>query len=342
MEPSKDPQLEQASHLLEAPKEKVPWWAWVAFVLLCLIVVYALIKGGDKKEEIKEIPNTLAEAVPSPFDNLDLEAKAVFVWDIANKQAIYAKNENEPLPLASLTKVMAVVVASDLIPSFTTITINKEFLNEEGDTGLFANEKWLFKDLSDFSLTVSSNDGMRAIASVAGSVLANTTGTNEFDTGRFAFIYKMNEKAKQLGLTQTRYENETGLDVSTEAGGAFGSAEDMAHLFEYALNNYPELLESTRKNSFEKTSLSNLKHVATNTNPYVHFIPGIIASKTGFTDISGGNLIIAFNPELGRPIVISVLGSSYEGRFIDTLKLIDSTMSLLARERANSELGVEN
>lgn len=333
MESTNKEQSEGATLLLEAPKEKVPWWAWLGFVLLCAIIIYALINNFLKKEEVPA-PQTIAEVetLPSPFDNLDLEAKAVIIWDVNNHKVLFGKNENEALPLASLTKVMAAIVASDLIPSFTTITIDSDFLNAEGDSGLYVNEKWLFSDLSDFSLAVSSNDGMRAIASVAGAVLSNTTGTNDFETGRSAFVNEMNKKAKIIGLNHTKYENETGLDVSVDAGGAFGSAKDMARLFEYALSNYPTLMESTRKNSFEISSLSNLSHNATNTNPFVGFIPGIIASKTGFTDISGGNLVVAFNPELERPIIISVLGSSYDGRFLDTLKLVDSTMQVLERE----------
>lgn len=340
MEQNENLQLEGATHLLPAPHEKVPWFAWVGFLLLMCIVAYALISGFLKKEEAIPTPNTLVENIPSPFDDIELEAKSVVVWDIANQKVLFSKNPDEALPLASLTKVMAVIVASDLIPSFTTITIEKEFLNEEGDTGLFANEKWSFSDLSNFSLAVSSNDGMRAIASVAGAVLSSTTGSDQFATGRSAFVTRMNEKARKIGLEKTTYENETGLDLSTETGGAHGTARDMAKLFEYALTNYPELLGATHQTSFDTTSLSNLKHTATNTNPYVSFVPGIIASKTGFTDISGGNLVIAFNPELGRPIVVSVLGSSYDGRFIDTLKLVDSTMQLL--ERSSAESGVKN
>jgi D-alanyl-D-alanine carboxypeptidase len=53
----------------------------------------------------------------------------------------------------------------------------------------------------------------------------------------------------------------------------------------------------------------------------------LVASKTGTTDLAGGNLVVAFDPEIGRPIVISVLGSTEDGRFTDMEKLVSKTLS---------------
>ncbi len=326
--------LEPAHTLLEAPKKRVPFWVGI-FILAILTLIFVSIAYLLREiQTTKEVPveQNIAVEIPSPYNDLSLEAKSIVVWDVANQKILFAKNENDVLPLASLTKVMATLVATDLIPGYTTIIIEKDFLNAEGDSGLLLNEKWSFKDLSKFSLTVSSNDGMRAIASVAGAVLSSTSGTDEYETGRNAFIARMNKKAEQLGLTTMSFKNETGLDVNEALGGAHGSAYDMARLFEYTMSSYPDVIESTREVSFKVSSLSKFSHNATNTNPYVSAIPGIIASKTGFTDLSGGNLVIAFNPELKRPIIISVLGSSYEGRFTDTLKLVDATLDLIKRE----------
>lgn len=326
--------LEGAHALLEAPKNKMPLYLFLCIFAGLILVSLGLIAFFQKDFTEKVDPEqNIALEQESSYEGIELDAQAVIVWDVANKKALFEKNSNTALPLASLTKVMAGLVASDIIPSFTTITIEKEFLNEEGDSGLYANERWSFDNLINFSLAVSSNDGMRAIASVAGAVLSNTTGASEFDTGRNTFVQKMNEKALKIGLTHTSFENETGLDINEERGGAHGSAQDMVRLFEYTLVNYPDVLEGTRDTSFEISSLSNLNHSATNTNPYVGFIPGIIASKTGYTNLSGGNLVITFNPELQRPIIIAVLGSSYEGRFSDTMNLVNSTMEYLSRER---------
>jgi len=71
-------------------------------------------------------------------------------------------------------------------------------------------------------------------------------------------------------------------------------------------------------------------YFANNTNIFVDKIPNLIASKTGFTDLAGGNLVIAFNADINRPIIISVLGSTEEGRFTDVLQLIEATIKQLS------------
>ncbi len=66
-----------------------------------------------------------------------------------------------------------------------------------------------------------------------------------------------------------------------------------------------------------------------NTNEVVQNIDGLIASKTGYTDLSGGNLVVAFDAGLNHPIIVTVLGSSQEGRFSDTLKLINEARNAI-------------
>ena len=102
----------------------------------------------------------------------------------------------------------------------------------------------------------------------------------------------------------------------------------MAMLFEYALKNYPEVLEATRYKNLHFASTEKIYSVE-NTNVIVDQIPNLIASKTGYTDLAGGNLIIAFDAGLGRPIIITVLGSTEEGRFADVLKLVEATKQQL-------------
>jgi len=317
---------------LSPPRKIISRGAWIGVLILAIALVCVGVLFALKNKPLLPVDQINSIVVlPSPFEGLEIEAKAAIVYDVVNRKVLYSKNPNLVVPLASLTKIMSAITAADLIPNYTTVTIDREFLDEEGDSGLYAFEKWNFKKLLDFTLAVSSNDGMRAIASVAGAVLSNTTGTSEFETSRDAFVAKMNVKAQSIGLQNTSFRNETGLDVHDGGGGAYGSAEDMAHLLEYTLANYPEILEATTNDTSSISSLSNFNHSAVNTNPYVGFIPGIKASKTGYTVASGGNLVVAFNPELQRPIIITVLGSSYEGRFNDTLTLVDKTLTLINR-----------
>jgi D-alanyl-D-alanine carboxypeptidase len=139
----------------------------------------------------------------------------------------------------------------------------------------------------------------------------------------------MNEKAAVWNLTNTHFINENGLDIDEENSGAYGSAKDMAILFEHVLEEYPQVIEATRGQEVVVESLSHIVHIGENTNTRVKEIPVLLASKTGYTDLSGGNLVIAFSPDLNHPVIISVLGSTYDGRFDDIMKLVQATTRYL-------------
>ena len=210
----------------------------------------------------------------------------------------------------------------------SAITISYDSLNEEGDSGLFAFEEWNAKDLLDFMLVVSSNDGADALAAAAGGAKVIRHGTEE-DTPESAFVEEMNTIAQDIGLTQTYFVNETGLDPTTHLSGGYGSAKDAALLLEHIIMESPGLVEATTYPTVTFRSKSNFEHMATNTNEIIGSIPGLIASKTGFTDLAGGNLVVAFDAGINRPIVISVLGSSKEGRFTDVEQLVAASLQAL-------------
>src|SRR5581483_1075340 len=201
------------------------------------------------------------------------------------------------------------------------VTIKKEFLQDDGFAQFQLDEKWKLKDLLDFSLVVSSNDGARSIASVAGAM---DLKTDDYNLGREDFIKKMNEEAKKIGLVNTYYMDENGLDIGNTAG-ATGSAEDIAKLLTYIVTHKPDLLEATRY-KVETIDSLNTSHVAKNTDEIVNEIPGIIASKTGYTDLAGGNLAVAFDSSIGHPIVVVVLGSTKTGRFDDMAALVKASL----------------
>jgi len=262
----------------------------------------------------------------SAFDHMDVQAQSIFVWDINKDQSIYAKNENVVRPLASITKIMSAITALSILPKNSPITINKEFLAEEGDSGLYVNEQWNFKNLLDFSLMVSSNDGIHSIAAVAGAFASGQNMENpDYNIGLNDFISKMNQKAAVIGLSSLHFNNETGLDVTADESGGYGSAEDVAKLIEYAMKNYPDVLEVT-KNKTEVFSSLEKTHDAVNTDEAISKIPNLIASKTGYTSLSGGNLAVVFDAGVGRPIAIVVLDSTYDGRFTDVEQLASSTL----------------
>lgn len=290
-----------------------------SFLLISAIGITLLIYNNVNKPVKTE--SKVAQVEKPVFDNLDLVAKAAFVLDISTGTVIYAKNEDAQLPLASITKLMTALTALELIPKNSHITIRKEFLVEEGDTGLRAGESWKLEDLLDFSLVVSSNDGARSIASVAG---AFDLKTDDYDLGRKDFIHKMNLKAQTLGLNQTYFVNESGLDEGGTSGG-YGSVKDVTTLLQYILSHNPEIVEATKYSTATLDS-SSTTHKVKNTNADVGNIPGLLASKTGYTALAGGNLAVAFDPSIGRPIIAVVLGSTEKGRFKDIDTLVKASL----------------
>ncbi len=298
-------------------------------IILALLVIITgpyLFKQVFKKNTAEKINHLISsnnanyKKPVNPFLNLKLGAKAVYVLDVNSGKKIYGYNENNALPLASLTKLMTVIVATDLIPKSTIVTVDKRDIEEEGDSGLFVNEKWRLSDIIDFTLTASSNDGASAIASVAGSFGQNAYGMSQKEA-KSIFVKKMNEKSKELGLLDMRFLNVSGLDINDKLSGAYGSAKDVAELMAYAIENKLSIIDATAFKDISRTSLDKIKHEAINTNEYVGDIPGLIASKTGYTDLAGGNLVVAIDVGLSHPVVIAVLDSTIKKRFTDVEKL---------------------
>jgi D-alanyl-D-alanine carboxypeptidase len=245
-----------------------------------------------------------AEPVFSPFDNIQLEAKAAYVFDVSKNQPIFEFNAEAQLPLASLTKIMTALVAKEKLPPYLLVTITKEAILQEGDEGFLAEEQWPVSDLIDAMLISSSNDAAFALK-------------EEFNKDFGGdFVSLMNEKAKELNLTQTYFLNATGLDLSQNVSGGYGSAKDIAKLLLFIIKKDFSLIEATRLNSL----ISHSREFK-NTNQVINDMPGFIAGKTGFSDLAGGNLAIVVNKGYGRPFIIVVLGSTYNGRFNDVKTL---------------------
>ena len=278
----------------------------------------------------KEKPVSSAVILPvqsDPFSELSFHAESVYVYDTVTKQPLFAKNEEAQLPLASVTKVMTALVASRA-PENTDVNVRAKDL-ADGSGGLAEGEKWNLKNLLNYTLIISSNSGASAIAGAAGAVFQNEYGwKGESDD---VFIQEMNKTAKDLGMNQTFYLNPSGLDVNEQFSGAYGSAKDMTTLFGYILKNKPSLLSATVNNSLSFNSENGVSHLATNTNTIVRSVPGLMASKTGYTDLANGNLVIAFDVGPMHPVIIAVLGSTQDGRFTDVEKLVDATIKKISQ-----------
>src|SRR3989344_68909 len=103
-------------------------------------------------------PNQKPEALATKafFADWRSGAATALVYDVNAKGGPYAKNIDQPVPLASIAKIMTALVAKEALPTATLISIGKEAIHEEGDTGLILNERWRLRDLIDFTLVTSS------------------------------------------------------------------------------------------------------------------------------------------------------------------------------------------
>lgn len=284
--------------------------------------------GNAEVATLKTNVDTDITAV-SIWDTLTIEARAAFVIDGATKETLFAKNADVQLPLASLTKVMNALTALSVAPRFALVSVTSESLEAEGDSGLRSDERWSLEKLLSFSLTASSNDGALAAAAVAGSFL--TSAGTQSDSAA-AFTNAMNREAQMLGFTASYFLNPTGLDESAERAGGYGSARDVSRLMLAALRARPELFDATTGHSAAFTEEGGNGHTVENTNIITNEIPLLRASKTGFTDLAGGNLSIIFDAGVSKPISITVLGSTGDGRFEDMKKLVAATLQYLQKE----------
>jgi D-alanyl-D-alanine carboxypeptidase len=294
----------------------------ISAIFIVILFSVFFIKKNEKEDSIIKENQAIEKKMQNYLPTLSIiKAKSFYVYDILENKAIFSKDEHLKLPLASITKLMSGLVVLDIMPETTLVTIGQEDLALGGDYSLVAGEKWKLKDLLDYSLIESSNAGMHAIA----STLNYYEAINNKD-----IVKIMNERAAVLGLNDTIFINETGLDVDNNMSGAYSSAYDISILFEKILKDNPALITSTNKTSQSFVSESNIKHTAVNTDTAINEISGMIASKTGLTDLAGGNLAIVFDAGLMHPVVIVVLGSSAEGRFSDAINLAKITLEKLS------------
>lgn len=275
---------------------------FVGGVMLCaaLLVLVSFLQNEDRS------PAAHADYPPEiVLDPGALTAHAAVVYDPLTKRVLFAKNASESLALASLTKLMAAEAVLSKMGLETSITITPEALRPEGDSGLRLGERWSIRELLTLGLVASSNDAM---AAAVGSL------------GEDA-IEGMNATANRLGLTETYFLNGTGLDLTTEISGAYGSARDVAVLAATFLKRYPEFFEASTKQTIV-LEVGGRTIEATSTAGPLLGISGLVGAKTGYTDLAGGNLVAAFDIAVGHPLVAVVLNSTRQGRFEDIQTLI--------------------
>ena len=270
----------------------------------------------------------LVPADPDPFTDVHISARAAVVYDLTSSSTLFGAHETEPLPLASVTKLMTVLAASEVLPHDASVPITAYALSVEGDSGFVEHERWRIDDLASYTLLSSSNDGAEALA-VAGGYAIDPSITNDDDAER-TFIRRMNARAQELGLSSLTFHNASGLDESATQTGGVGSAIDVARLAAHLYSHDQRFVQHLSESTHTYVSQDGIAHRGENTNDIVYRIPGLLVAKTGYTDLAGGNLAVLYDAGLGQSIAIVVLGGTRESRFNDVRVLIDATYRYLS------------
>lgn len=266
------------------------------------------------------IATSTVAAPVNAFEGLRLAAQAAIVVDLSTGQVLYSENADAQLPLASLTKLLSVYAASQTLGPAAVIAMSSSSVAQEGDSGIIEGETFTAADLAELAIVASSNDAAAALTEAASAV----TGT-----GEETFLSRA---AQAAGLERTYALNGTGLDLDLARSGGYGSARDIAKLAGLFVRAHPELARASAEQTARVTSREGVTHALPNTNPYASEMPGLLLSKTGFTDLAGGNLVVVYDAGIARPVAIAVLGSTRDARFSDVLALMHATQEQLAAE----------
>ncbi len=281
-------------------------------LLIFILAVFALeailfFVGNFRENEMARLEAERDEKIRTTLEAAPIVAKAVSVYNISKNKKIYGKNDEVALPIASLAKIMSVVVALNSYKPDDILSISPEAVNQAGDYGLLVNEKWKVLDLAKFTLVSSANDGVYAL----------------WENNPYNFLKKVNDKARRIGMEQALFLNFTGLDIDLNKVGAFASASDVNTMAMYGWKAYPEVFSVTTLPEINLKSESGFPHNFKNTNITVQKIPNLVFSKTGYTDLAGGGLAIILKDRRGDYIAATVLGSTFEGRFSDMEKIVN-------------------
>lgn len=298
---------------------------WISFFFL-FVFLYSFYKASilgsfinNKYINSKDLKNIKSYFLSKTekkdsFKNLYTAAKSYVVYDLEENKIISSKNENEILPLASLTKVISAMTALNLKDKNTEIIIKKSLMRtgETLDLGMKDGQVWKMGELLKYALTISSNASMDIIAST-------------ISTSNSKFIEEMNIYTQGLGYKTLHFNSASGLDYGSTLGGV-GSALDFAKIFALGYKTMPSILSYTTNSKIDLKLEKQKIYQIPNTNQEASKMVALLASKTGFTDAAGGNLAIMFTLGLNKQIVIVVLGSTISGRFQDVNTLYQATL----------------
>lgn len=213
---------------------------------------------------------------------VNTSARAYALYCVNNGELLLSQNPDERLPMASTTKIMTMLITLEIAEKEDRVVEFTDEMTAEGSSMyLKPGEKVRLSDLAAGMMMQSGNDAANAAAiAISGSIKR--------------FVERMNQKARQLGLTNTRFVTPSGLDDE----GHFSSARDMAVLMAYALeNNSFRKLTSQPSVTVRFVDPPDQRVTYQNHNRLLSLYDGCIGGKTGYTMTAGRCLVTAAERE---------------------------------------------
>lgn len=244
-------------------------------------------------------------------EGLQTRAKSAYLMEYGTGTVMFSQNEKEHLPIASMCKIMTLLLAFDAIEA-GALDINEEITVSEraasmGGSQVFleANAKYPVRELIKSIVVCSANDSCVAMAErIAG--------------GESIFVERMNAKAKEIGANDTLFANCTGLPKEPQ----YSCAKDAAIMLK-------NLLAHEEYFEYGKVWMDKFMHPKgryteiTNTNKLVRFYDGCDGGKTGFTNEAGFCLAATAKRDNLRVISVVIGEQNSANRFEDTRTMFD-------------------
>ncbi len=224
-----------------------------------------------------------------------VSARALYLVDVGSSYPLYGENEHEPVPIASVTKIMTALVALQHYQPDEVVAVSENAAATIGSTmNLVAGEEMTVSSLLHGLMITSGNDAAVALAE---------------HMGYEQFIGTMNELAGELGLEQTEFHDPAGLD---DAGRS--TARDLGVLASFALrNDTVRHIASLSHASVADTSGSRVHELETSNRLIKHdhplYLPDATGLKTGFTP-EAGHCLVASATRDDHTLVSVVLGTT--------------------------------
>jgi D-alanyl-D-alanine carboxypeptidase (penicillin-binding protein 5/6) len=217
-----------------------------------------------------------------------IKASALYMVELKSGRVLLEKNAARRLPPASLTKIMTALIALEAAPLQEVVKIDGRALQHDSSYHFKSGEAFLLRDLVTAMLVASANDACEAVAWHVG-------GNSD------RFVAMMNERARSMGLQNTRFANPCGFDGS----GHYSTAADLAKLTEQALQA-PDFSMMVRTVVRDIATVDGKRQVSLRSTNELLLDPDVNGVKTGYTSKAGRCLIASMFKDGHRILLVGL------------------------------------